>query len=53
MSAQNAENYARQAMSSNKDTDEKLKLIAHAIAELAQSVKDIERDVAYVRSYTR
>jgi len=45
MSAQSAENYARQAMSSNKDTDEKLTLIAHAIAELARAVQNIQTTV--------
>lgn len=49
MSAHNAETYARQAMSANKDTDEKIKLIAHAIAELARAVGQIQSDVRSIR----
>jgi hypothetical protein len=49
MSAKDAETFARQAMSRNKDTDEKLRLIARAIAELAQTIAQIESNILSMR----
>lgn len=49
MSASSAENYARNAMSSNKTVEEKLNLIAHAIAELARVIRDIQVGVHNVQ----
>ncbi len=49
MSAKNAENYARAATSANKDTDEKLKLIAQSLAELAKVVGQIQSDILSMR----
>ena len=49
MSASSAEHYARLAMSSNKDADEKLKLIAQAIAELAKVVGSMQSDLLSMR----
>ncbi len=49
MSAKNAENYARAATSANKDTDEKLKLIAQSLAELAIVVGQIQSDILSMR----
>lgn len=50
MSAKDAETYARQAMSSNQSTDEKVKLIARAIAELAKVIGDMQSDIVSMRS---
>lgn len=49
MSAKNAESYARQAMSSNKDTDEKLKLIARSLVELAKVIGQMQSDILSMR----
>ena len=50
MSASSAESHARSAMSSNVDTDERVKRIAHSLVELARAVAEIQRDLQYLKS---
>jgi hypothetical protein len=45
MSANQPEIFAQQATSTNKTTDQKLVLIAKAIAELAKAIRDLDSQV--------
>jgi hypothetical protein len=50
MNASSAESYARSAMSSNIDVDEKLKRIAQSLVELARVVSEIRLEITRLKA---